>query len=265
VSTRRAVRCTASLLAALTTSIALPAAAHPAQSVRLDATFTPERLGHDTTVGFRFEITTPTSQVPPPLTRVQVSYPVQLGFGLSELGLSTCSAAALETFGPPGCPANSLMGYGTALTEIPIGPSIIHETAQVTIVRTVNNRGHFALLIYASGETPVSAQIVFPALVLPAPPPYGGRLDITIPLVPSLPGAPDLALVRFNSTLGPMNLRYHERIHGHLVDYQPKGIPIPNNCPRGGFPFTANFSFLNGSHTHAYTTIPCPHTHTSHE
>jgi hypothetical protein len=238
--------------------ICFPGTTWALQSVRLYATFTPEQLGHSTTVGFAFKITTSGNQVPSPLTGIEVSYPVELGLALSELGLATCSKEALEAVGPPGCPANSLMGYGTALAEIPIGPLILRETVQVDAFRTTNHNGNTALLIYANGRTPVSAQIVFPAVILPAPAPFGGRLDMSIPLVPSLPEAPDVAVVQFHSTIGPSHLRYHEHIHGRVRQYKPKGIPLPNQCPRGGFPFAARFTFQDGSHSSAATTVPCP-------
>jgi hypothetical protein len=247
------------LLAAGVICVCLPSTASALQSVRLQATFTPERLGHDTTVGFAFQIAASGNQVPSPLTGIEVSYPVDLGFALSELGLARCSAGALEAFGPQGCPANSLMGYGTALAEIAIGPSILRETVRVIVFRTTDHRGHLALLIYASGATPVSAEIVFPAVVFPAVAPFGGRLDMAIPLVPSLPEAPDVAVVQFTSTLGPQHLHYHERIHGRVVSFQPRGIPLPTSCPPGGFPFSAKFRFLDGSHAVAHTTVPCPH------
>jgi hypothetical protein len=250
------VRRALGLLAAIV--LCSPATASAGQSVRLQATLTPKRLGQGTTIAFGFQIAAPADKVPPPLTGVEVSYPVELGFALSELGLATCSPRTLEAAGPEGCPANSLMGYGTALAEIPVGPTILRETAHVTIVRTTEQSGHLALLIYANGEAPVSAQIVFPGLVLAAPAPFGGRLDMRIPLVPSLPEAPDVAVVQFRSTLGPLHLRYHERIHGRVVDYEPKGIPLPNNCPRGGFPFSARFAFQDGSHSKAATAVPCP-------
>jgi hypothetical protein len=150
------------------------------------------------------------------------------------------------------------MGHGTALAEIPVGPSIFHESAQVTIVRAINSNGHIALLISASGETPVSAQIVFPGVLLPAPAPFGGRLDMSIPLVPSLPEAPDVAVVQLHATLGPQGLTYHERIHGKVVNYQPRGIPLSSTCAHGGFKFSATFSFLDGTHALAHTAVPCP-------
>jgi hypothetical protein len=200
---RAAARLAITLLATITLYANLPRTASAAQAAQLNATLTPERLGHNTTVGFGFRILAAADQVPPPLTRVQLSYPSGLGFALSELGLATCSSEALETFGPQGCPANSLMGYGTVLAEIPVGPSIFHERAQVSIVRATNQSGHLALLIYAAGQSPVSAQLVFPAVLLPATAPYGGRLDVNIPLVPSLPKGPTSPSYNYARPSGP--------------------------------------------------------------
>ena len=245
-------------MAALLACACLPATAPATQSVRLHATLTPKRLGQDTTIGFGFRIATPTNEVPPPLASAEISYPVELAFALSELGLATCSTETLEVFGAEGCPPNSLMGYGTALAEIPIGPSIIRESAQVTIMRATNQAGHLALLVYVNAPSPVSGQITFPGLVLPAPAPYGGLLDMTIPLVTGLPGGPDVAVVRFRSTLGPLHLHYREHVHGHVVEYEPKGVPLPDQCPRGGFRFFARFAFQNGSHSQAAATVSCP-------
>jgi hypothetical protein len=226
----------------------------------LRASFTPERLGQSTTIGFSFDIAAPAGRVPPPLTGVEISYPVNLGIAISELGLATCSPQALESFGVAGCPSESFMGYGTALAEISIGPEIIDETAQIDIIRTTTQDGHLALMIYADGHAPVSTEIIFPAIISNAPAPFGGTLSMTLPLVESLPEAPDVAVVQLHATLGPEHLKYYEHRHGKIVEYQPRGIPLPTTCPRGGFPFSAHFTFVDGTHTSARTLVPCPPT-----
>jgi hypothetical protein len=236
----------------------LPATAHAAQSVRLYATLTPERLGQGTTIGFGFQITTPAGRVPPPLTRVEVRYPGNLGIALSGLGLATCTTRTLAALGPAGCPADSRMGYGTALAEIPIGPEIVHETAHITLLRAPTRNGRHALLFYAAGEVPVWAPVTLPGLLLPAPAPFGGRIDINVPVIPGLTNGPDVAIVKLRSTIGPEHLTYYEHLHRRRVGYHPKGILLPDNCPHGGFPFAATFTFLDGSHTHAHTAVPCP-------
>jgi hypothetical protein len=246
------------LLAAILLCGCLPATAHATQRVRLDATLTPERLGQGTTVGFGFQIAAPPGRVPPPLTSIDVRYPRDLGIALSGLGLATCSQAFLEGAERGECPPNSRMGYGSALAEIPIGPLILRERASIAVFRAPTREGHLALLFYAAGKSPVSTEIVFPGLLLPTPGTFGGDISMNIPLVPSLPGAPDVAVVRLSSTIGPQHLTYYEHIRGRTIAYRPKGIMLPNACPRGGFRFSASFSFEDGSHTTANHSVPCP-------
>ncbi len=258
MSRGQAARRTIGLLTVAIFGLGMSSIAQGRQSVKLHAALTPERLGQGTTISFGFHIAASTRHVPPPLTSVEISYPVEFGFALSELGLATCSANTLEIAGPEGCPPNSLMGHGTALAEIPVGPEILDETAQITIVRTIEHSGHLALLIYAEGQTPVDAEIVFPGLILPASPPFGGRLRMGVPLIPSLAEGPNVAIVQFQSTLGPLHLHYTEQVHGRTVRYEPKGIPLPDHCPQGGFAFAAKFRFMDGSNAIARTAVPCP-------
>jgi hypothetical protein len=251
------------LLAAVLASACLPALPTPAdatETATLSATLTPEHLGEGTTIGFGFRIAAPDHKAPAPLTEISLRYPNNLGIALSGLGLATCSAQGLLVLGHLGCPPNSLMGYGTAIAEIPLGPVIVHETAQVTIYRAPTSDGHYALLIDAISQSPVDADILLPGLLLPAPNPFGGGISITVPAVPSIPEAPNVAVVQLNATLGPRHILYYEQLHGKTVAYRPKGILLPDTCPRGGFPFAAELGFEDGSHTRAKTTVPCPRT-----
>ena len=140
---RRAARPGRRILASLFACACLPATAHAAQSARLHVAFTPERLGRATTVELAIQIAAPAHRVPPPLTALNVSYPGKPWSRVSGLGLATCSRAKLEALGPDGCPADSRMGQGSALAEVPIGPEIVSETAQVTIVRAPVSRPGF--------------------------------------------------------------------------------------------------------------------------
>ncbi len=254
----RAVRSAARLIPlslALWISLAAPAPA--AQSVKLNVSLTPERLGADTTIAFAFEISSPEGQVPPPLTNVDLLYPANLGLITSGLGLATCSRTELEK--EADCPPNSLMGYGSATAQIPIGPEVIPETAQITTwMAPINEEGHLGLLFLARGENPVAAELIFTSLILSAAAPFGGSMTTAIPIVPSLPDAPDVSVTQLRSTLGPMHITYYQRFHGKTTAYHPQGIRLPHKCPHGGFPFAATFTFLNGTNAAAHTTVPCP-------
>ena len=82
---------------------------------------------------------------------------------------------------------------------------------------------------------PVLANIIFGALVLPAPAPFGGALNAHLPLVPSVRGGPDVALVHLQTTIGAKGIVYTERVKGKTIHFRPRGIVLPRSCPGGGF------------------------------
>jgi hypothetical protein len=236
----------------------LPSGAQAAPLVRFGATLTPERLGHDTTIGFGAEISAPAGGVPSPSTGIEVRYPTNLSIALTGLGLQTCTALRLEVIGAGGCPPDSRMGFGKALAEIQYGPEIVSESADVEVVRAPSENRQAALLFYADAHSPMSAQIVVPGELTAAAPLYGGALRISVPLVPTFPRAPDVAIVHLSATIGPQHLIYFEQLNGRTVAYKPRGIVLPKRCPRAGFQFAADFTFQDGSHASAHTAVPCP-------
>jgi hypothetical protein len=260
----RAVACLAALAACLLACapegvpLGVPSAALAAPSVRLSAGLHPEVLGHSTTVSLRMQITPGGELVPPPLIEADLRYPAGLDVQLSGLGIDACSVATLELSGPEGCPPNSLMGRGYAVAELPIKHAAFREAAKIAILRTAEQDGHFALLLYIYGETAVNAQIVLPAQLLPADGPFGGLLAIQVPLVPSLPETPDVSVGEIALVIGPRDLTYYEHIHHKLVAYRPAGVGLPKRCPRGGFRFAIELGFLGGAHASGATAVPCP-------
>jgi hypothetical protein len=97
--------------------------------------------------------------------------------------------------------------------------------------------------------------------VLPDTGRFGSQLATTIPLVTSVPGGPDVSILSVTSTIGPSHLTYYRHVHGRLVPFHPRGVSVPERCPRGGFPFAAEFSFQDASRTVATTSVPCPAHH----
>ena len=235
-----------------------PRTAATTSTASLTARFQPERLGQRTTLGFGFRIAGVAGKIPPALTAVDLSYPNNLGVSLSGLGLATCTAPQLEASGLPGCQADSIMGFGNATAEISLGSDVVGEPVPITILRAPDEQGHISLLFYAVGTAPLNTSAVFPGALLPASAPFGGVVSIAVPLIPSLPEAPYVSIVHLTATLGPNGVIYYERLPGETLDYQPPGILLPPTCPRGGFPFAAQFTFVDGSHASAHTVVPCP-------
>jgi hypothetical protein len=259
---RRARLLLATALATLVSGC-LCAGAGASQSVSLTASFDPNRLGASTTIllGFRIASDSPLDQLP--LIDVSLQLPREIGIATSELGLENCVVAKLEALGPKGCPVNSLMGRGIATAEIPIAGELIGESAEVELFSAPVRQDRLALLVYVNAESPVFAQLVFPATIIPARTPFGEIIDTSVPLVPSVPGAPDVAVTRFRMALGSTKsgdgrFRYRRRSHGRLVYYAPRGLLLPPVCPRGGFPFQAHFVFADQSTATARTSVPCP-------
>jgi hypothetical protein len=241
----------ATVLVGLALWWALAVAAGAAQHVQLTAGFKPEKLGAPTALSLGVDIASAGGGLPSALTGIDFHYPQGLAFATSSLGLATCTQARLEVEGPSGCPANSRMGGGSAIVEFPLGPETRQETAHIALVAAPSPDGHLHVLIYANGEEPVYGQIVMSAVLL------HGHLQFTVPLVPSLPGSPDVAVVRLRVTIGG-DLTYEERLRGRTITFRPKGIGLPNKCPRGGFRFAATFSFLDATQVPAQTIVACP-------
>lgn len=230
----------------------------PAHSVKLTATLSPERLGFQTTIRIGFQVSTPVDRAPSPVTAVRLLLPAGLAIATSDLGLETCEPAKLQREGLTGCPVDSLMGRGSAAAEVPFGSGFVTEQAPVSLFSGPLRDGHPQLLFAAEGEYPVLASIVFAALLLPARAPFGGALTAQLPLVPSVRDGPDLALVRLQTTIGAKGIVYTEPVKGKMISFRPRGIVLPEHCPRGGFRFAAHLSFQDGTHASATTAVPCP-------
>jgi hypothetical protein len=221
-----------------------------AATAKMSAAFTPEHLGAPTTVSFAFHIAQG-GKAPPPLTGVELAYPHDLGLATSGLGLVACTPAVLEALGPAGCPADSQMGYGTAVVEIVFGPELVEEAVQLVLFAGPSPNGYLHVLAYARGRVPVQAALILVAELLP------GRLAITVPPIASLPEAPYVSVAEMRLTLGG-HLTYYEMVKGHRIAYHPAGVGLPSTCPRGGFRFAATFILLDGEHVRSHAAVACP-------
>jgi hypothetical protein len=233
-----------------------PALASP--NVVLHTSFSPNRLGASTTIGFGFDISEPDGSVPPPLQNVSLRLPPGINYLTTTLGLAICRPAALLERGLAGCPPNSRLGFGSAYVEVPFGETSGHEIPDIQALMGPPHEGNIVVLFYADGREPVYAQIVFQGEIVPGTQTLGGRLDAAVPLVPSVPAGPPVSIVKVQTTIGPAHLTYYERVHGRTISFHPKGVSLPTRCPAGGFAFSASFSFADGSSTVANSAVRCP-------
>jgi hypothetical protein len=216
---------------------------------RLTAAFRPKRLGAPTTIAFTVDIGNSEQLVPTPISRIEVGYPENLGLATSGLGLAACDPALLEDEAP--CPANSKMGQGTAVVEVPFGPEVVPESVALGFYAAPSTDGRLHLAILVHGKKPVLATLVMRGVLLP------GKLQITVPAIVGVAGGPDVSLVRMSASIGGA-LTYFEQIGGKTISYRPRGIGLPDHCPRGGWQMAARFAFIDGAKSNASTVVPCP-------
>jgi hypothetical protein len=238
--------------------VTAPSAGAVTEQASLHASFSPNRLGAPTTISFSFHLATSGGTAPPPLTGLDLHLPAGMNYTTTTLGLATCSVAKLLAGGLTACPANSRLGHGSALVEVPFGVGSGHEVPEIDAVAGPSPKGNLVVLFYANGLVPVIAQLAFSGEVLPDSGRFGSQLDASVPLVTSVPGGPDVSIVDVKTTIGPSRLTYYRRVHGRLRPFRPRGVAIPERCPHGGFPFAAQFTFNDGSAASAETTVPCP-------
>lgn len=246
------------LVAACLQGAFLQADAVASQSVRLHATFTPNRLGAATTVNFRFNVTSHQAAPAPGLTGLALHMPYGMGLVTSTLGLANCYPQSLTANGLAGCSPNAWMGLGSAIVKVPFGPRRVSEIVDVTVLMGPPSKNGITLMFYATGTAPVSAAVVFGGVLRPDSRPFGEIVEAVIPVIPSVPEGPDVAISEFGASIGPANLLYEARRHGKSYFFKPRGMTIPRHCPRGGFPVAIELQFADGSSANSATKVKCP-------
>jgi hypothetical protein len=248
----------AALTVALAVCCALPATAGATQTATLHASFSPNKLGVSTTIGFGFQIANASGGLPSPLTGLSLHLPVGIDYVTTTLGLSICQPANLVARGLAGCPPNSRLGFGSAFVEVPFGQGSGHEIPHIEALMGPPHNGNIVVLFYANGQEPVYAQIIFQGELVSGSNTLGGSLNAAIPLIPSVTNGPPVSILSTQATIGPSHLTYYTRKHGRTISFHPKGVSEPLSCPRGGFQFSASFTFLDGSSAVANSVVPCP-------
>jgi len=225
-----------------------PAGADVGASVH--PSFLPDALGARTAFSFALRLRGPGEDgVPPPVRRMVIHLPAGLGIDLS--GAPSCRPARLRRSGPRGCPPGSLVGRGHATLAVHAGSQSIPEQAVVQAFRAPDRGGRPALMILSRGDTPLQQQTLSTGSLAPDRPPYGLKLIVSVPPIPTLVLEPEASIVSFSLTVGSAGAR--PRAHTAAGT-----VTVPRRCPAGGFPFAADFSFSDFTASRAAARIPCP-------
>jgi len=189
---------------------------------------------------------------PPPVIGVTLSLPT--GTRLYPAGFPTCPAKVLEEQHEPGkCPKGSKAGaMGHAYGFVVFGGERVPETVSIEPFFVPGGGIDF----YVEGHTPASIEITSTGrfTAFGGEGGYGPKAVVQVPLVETVPGAPDASVERIIGKLGAA------RKKGKEVIYYGR---VPKKCPKGGFPVKAEITFaaLGGLPQQTATALykaPCP-------
>lgn len=222
-------------------------ASKSSESTRINATLAPNRLAAPATLHIDIAYGQAESELPPPVRHALLRMPAALGIDIPTL--RSCSAAHLRAHGARGCPAQSLIGTGQALTDAPLGSQLLSEHVALSLFvgPLVNLEPTFEIL--AEAKTPFHERVVIVGTVLPDDPPFGEDLSIALPPIRTLPLEPDASIVALSLSIGPRK---------GARSRQSNAVLVPARCPPGGFPFEIESSFADGGSSSTLTTAACP-------
>jgi hypothetical protein len=186
---------------------------------------------------------------PPPL--IGINFYTPAGTQIHPRAFASCSPAALENMGPSACSKRSKVTLaGTALGVVSFGNERVDERASI--------EGFFApggtMQFYTAGSSPVSLEFLSPSHVTSTRAPYAQKFVTSVPLIETVPGAPDASTLSIGVKIGAAFRK------GEKVVYYGT---VPRRCPRGGFPVKSELLFAGigglAPQTVSVTAkVPCP-------
>jgi hypothetical protein len=181
---------------------------------------------------------------PPPL--IGIKYFAPEGAKLHLQGFATCAPSVIENSGPERCPKKSIAGpKGSAVGVVSFGTERVQETASVQPFFAPDGELEF----FADGTTPVLLEILAKGHVVNASPPFGLEFFGEVPIIETVPGAPDASLESGTVRVGAAYKQGKK-----TISY----VTVPKRCTKGGWPVKVELSFLGGATAESLYEMPCP-------
>jgi hypothetical protein len=197
---------------------------------------------------------------PPPLIGVTISLPT--GTRLFPSGFPTCPTAVIvQEHEPAKCPKGSKAGpTGHAFGFVVFGGERVPEEVAIEPFFAPGGGINF----YVEGHTPASIEVTSTGrfTAFNGGGGYGPKGVVQVPLVETVPGAPDASVERIVAKLGAAR----KQVTGKGKNKKTETIyygRVPKTCPKGGFPVKAELTFaalggLPEQTATAFYTAPCP-------
>jgi hypothetical protein len=200
-----------------------------------------------------------------PLTEFRLLTPAGVSLIDSRLGASTCRRpqSEIERVTSPvnhhRCPANSLMGTGTATAGLLLNEEqTLFGAARIELHSGGTVDGKPGLIVTADTYNPARLQLTYAGYLYVPPEPFGTGMAIMVHAIPRPPFGAPVALSTIALTVGDPSITYHRTVGGRVESYHPGGIPLPASCPAGGFRFRAILRFADGTRRSVDSYTPCP-------
>jgi hypothetical protein len=194
---------------------------------------------------------------PPPL--VGINFYTPKGTRIDARGFAVCRPSVLQNMGPGACPRHSRVTLsGTALGVVSIGSERVEERASIEAFFAPGG----GLEFYTAGSSPVALEFLSASHVLGSLGRWGQKFVTSVPLIETVPGAPDASALSIEVKIGAA-IRRGKRVH-----YYGR---MPKRCPRGGFPVRSELLFAGLGGLAPQTVpvsyrAPCPRAgHRAHE
>jgi hypothetical protein len=223
-------------------------AARATTAATLHSSLQPDRLGASAALTLMFGFSGGEEGVPAPLRGMSVRLPAGLRIDLR--GVVMCAKSRLQRRGLAACPSGSVIGRGHALLQVHAGSQTVPEESAISVVRGPNRGADPTFEIFAHGETPLDQTTISTVIMKPDAAPYGSRLLVAVPPIPTLMLEPDASFSSMLLRIG--------RAAGGPRAHAAGAVLVPHSCPTTGFPVSAAFTFADGSTANASSRIPCP-------
>jgi hypothetical protein len=203
-----------------------------------------------------FEITaahrTTTGAKPSPERRALLH--LQKGYKLNYSLFPKCDRTRLERRGPSACPRGSKVGTGSAMAD---ATPVVSTPVRATITAFIGKRKN-TYLIYAVPELGLPVILEGTYRNVPSGP-YGYSLDVSIPLVATLPGQPPATIVFFRIRTGARTIIKRKTKVGGKEVTRKATVSLfenPRSC-KGSWQFAIEFTYENGDQLTPTDSVPC--------
>jgi hypothetical protein len=237
---------------------ALPVAAQAKiVSTPIKPKFLTNKLGAGTNATFHVDVNTedPANILPSPGTHARVWLPKGVVINEKPFLPNTkgCTKARIDAIGPQACKSADKLGKGKSKVQAILGGEKVSESATVTAYGGPNEHGNPVLNLYVFAVSPISVQIVIKAVLhkVKNDPKYGYYFDADIPLIQTTPGNDPASILSFDVTTGASIKPKHGKKKQFLAY-------VPKKCPKGGFQWKGEFSFLDFETSSSTAVTPCP-------